>query len=472
MTSLNPLSVQADPGNSPYDAGRLRILDDGYGNVGSFTTNVIVGKESDWFKVALDSNNLYQFNVTGFGGTPDMTIRGPFGQRMEPFYKSLDGKDMTLRFQPPTRGQYFLDVEASYNKKSTGGGLPSFDFFGSNKPKRGNGNEMRYNLSVEGQLLTQRSTPSQEIPEPKATPNVDTSTKYVLVDGPTWSEAQAEAEALGGNLVSINSKTEQDLLEKQFSSTLATQPLWIGYRDTDSTGSFDWTDNSNSTYTNWAGGEPNALTEKFVFMYPNGTWNDSEEYREFMFKGIAEIPVATDPGSTPAPVDSSNDRGTNITINGDVYGDVIIGDGNTINKGVTVIDGRRWDTLRGDDGDNVIGYEEGLDRMRMKGGDGVDTFVLGDYTDNKRVSTWVRDFNDDFIGFDLTSLGLDDAVVGQADNRREFRELRSGDENIIMYNNKVYSDLNGESKGLGGGELFAKIQGDDVSLSDIAVMDV
>ena len=452
MTYLNSLATQADPGSTMFDAGKLRLYADGYGNAGSFTTSVIENGDNDWYKVALKEGTTYQFNVNAQQGKPGMTIRGFLGQYQEPMYsKYLSNSDLSVRFQPPVDGLYYLDVDSIRR------GIYS-------SPSQ----RMTYNLSVIGEMLDAPSKEEKERPV-----KTESSSDYVLVEGPTWSEAQAAAEALGGNLVSINSKTEQDLLESQFASTLATQPLWIGLTDQDLEGDFTWLDNSVIDFTNWADTEPNGgVSENFTFMYPNGTWNDSANAREFMFKGIAEIPVLLDPGSTPAPVDETNDGGTTITINGDVYGDVIIGDGNTINKGVTVIDGRRWDTLRGDDGDNVIGYEEGLDRMRMKGGDGVDTFVLGDYTDNKQVSTWVRDFNDDFIGFDLTSLGLDDAVVGQADNRREFRELRSGDENIIMYNNKVYSDLNGESKGLGGGELFAKIQGDDVSLSDIAVMDV
>ena len=43
---------------------------------------------------------------------------------------------------------------------------------------------------------------------------------------------------------------------------------------------------------------------------------------------------------------------------------------------------------------------------------------------------------------------------------------------IIMYKNSFYSDLNAEAKGLGGGERFAKIQGDDVELTDIMLTEV
>ena len=35
---------------------------------------------------------------------------------------------------------------------------------------------------------------------------------YKVVSGPTWRKAQANAESIGGNLVSINSKKEEDVL--------------------------------------------------------------------------------------------------------------------------------------------------------------------------------------------------------------------------------------------------------------------
>ena len=33
------------------------------------------------------------------------------------------------------------------------------------------------------------------------------SSGYILVDGPTWTEAQSQAEALGGHLVTINNES-------------------------------------------------------------------------------------------------------------------------------------------------------------------------------------------------------------------------------------------------------------------------
>ena len=37
---------------------------------------------------------------------------------------------------------------------------------------------------------------------------------YMVVDGPTWAEANDNAQAIGGNLVTINSKEEQMFLNK------------------------------------------------------------------------------------------------------------------------------------------------------------------------------------------------------------------------------------------------------------------
>ena len=46
--TLDPISVQADPGTSPYDAGYLKTIDDGYGNTASFISGTLDGKSNDW----------------------------------------------------------------------------------------------------------------------------------------------------------------------------------------------------------------------------------------------------------------------------------------------------------------------------------------------------------------------------------------------------------------------------------------
>ncbi|CAK0764898.1 serralysin [Gammaproteobacteria bacterium] len=98
---------------------------------------------------------------------------------------------------------------------------------------------------------------------------------YLLSSTSSWTEAQAQARAMGGNLVTINNQGEQDWLSSTFSSGLH----WIGYTDSQTEGVWRWISGETSTYTNWSGGEPNnvlftAEGEDYAHMYPNGQWND------------------------------------------------------------------------------------------------------------------------------------------------------------------------------------------------------
>ncbi|MEM7594737.1 MAG: DUF4347 domain-containing protein, partial [Cyanobacteria bacterium P01_A01_bin.83] len=79
--------------------------------------------------------------------------------------------------------------------------------------------------------------------------------QYQLTSGSlSWSQAQAEAESLGGNLVTINNAAEETWLKQTFSST---ERLWIGLTDRNQEGNFQWVSGENSSYRNWAAGEPN-----------------------------------------------------------------------------------------------------------------------------------------------------------------------------------------------------------------------
>ncbi|MFM6578531.1 MAG: C-type lectin domain-containing protein [Dolichospermum sp.] len=76
---------------------------------------------------------------------------------------------------------------------------------------------------------------------------------YLLTNFGTWEQAQAEAQSLGGNLVTINTALEQTFLVNTFGGS---QELWIGYTDKVTEGQFKWVSNETSTYTNWFPGQP------------------------------------------------------------------------------------------------------------------------------------------------------------------------------------------------------------------------
>ncbi|XP_078377865.1 CD209 antigen-like protein A [Oculina patagonica] len=94
-------------------------------------------------------------------------------------------------------------------------------------------------------------------------------------DALNWTAAKSACEALGSNLVVINSRDEQQAIAAKVS-----QRTWIGlYRNPKNTSRWLWVDGSPVNYTNWARGEPNSPnSEECGEMYPNGKWNDKECY--------------------------------------------------------------------------------------------------------------------------------------------------------------------------------------------------
>ena len=88
-----------------------------------------------------------------------------------------------------------------------------------------------------------------------------------------WNAAKSACEALGSNLVIINSQTELQALTSKVSQT-----VWIGmHRDPKDKSRWLWVDGSRPTYTHWNTGEPNGLHEECAEMYPKQygwKWND------------------------------------------------------------------------------------------------------------------------------------------------------------------------------------------------------
>ena len=123
----------------------------------------------------------------------------------------------------------------------------------------------------------------------------------------TWTDAEAEAVAMGGHLVAINSAAEQSALASSLFGS--SERLWIGLTDAAVEGSFVWTTGEAVTYTNWAGGEPNngAGMEDYVLMNwaAGGVWNDlpNAGYGSYdpqvatRARGIIEVNAVPEPGS-------------------------------------------------------------------------------------------------------------------------------------------------------------------------------
>jgi uncharacterized delta-60 repeat protein len=125
----------------------------------------------------------------------------------------------------------------------------------------------------------------------------------------TWDNAEAEAVAHGGHLVSINSSEENQWLLNTFGGNR----LWIGFNDIAQEGSWVWTDGSPKTFTKWAPGEPSNSkgSEDVAELYglttstSYGKWNDVPatgtkygiiEYATLL-DGIAPTLISSTPGN-------------------------------------------------------------------------------------------------------------------------------------------------------------------------------
>jgi hypothetical protein len=105
---------------------------------------------------------------------------------------------------------------------------------------------------------------------------------YILTSGPMeWTQAETEAEALGGYLVTINDQEENDFLQRvYFSGPERETGYWTGMNDMASEGTWVWVSGEPVTYTNWLFGTPDNYwwNEDFgeINGYAsNGVWNDT-----------------------------------------------------------------------------------------------------------------------------------------------------------------------------------------------------
>lgn len=128
--------------------------------------------------------------------------------------------------------------------------------------------------------------------------NPANNSTYYLLEAAPWTESQAEAVSLGGNLATINDQAENDWVVDTFGSVGGVdRDLWIGLTDEASEGTFIWASGSDATFRNFDDGQPSdgGVTgfEDFVYItvipfdpqdprFPSlntGFWNDVNDVR-------------------------------------------------------------------------------------------------------------------------------------------------------------------------------------------------
>lgn len=112
----------------------------------------------------------------------------------------------------------------------------------------------------------------------------------------SWTNAENNAIALGGHLVTINDAAEEAWLRTTFGTNTL---YWIGFTDAALEGVWVWSSGEPVTYTNWNELEPNdcmppPIGEDYAVLNwdtATGQWNDWDHQRpDYSYtNGIAEV---------------------------------------------------------------------------------------------------------------------------------------------------------------------------------------
>ena len=125
---------------------------------------------------------------------------------------------------------------------------------------------------------------------------------YSIYDiGGSWLEAKAYCETLGGHLVTITSKGEQNFIAEFIRTNGRRSDYYIGATEDNTEGNWVWITGEPWEYSNWYYGEPNDLGIEYIgeIYRSNGRWNDLDFYEYASISGfICEWEYTKDDSST------------------------------------------------------------------------------------------------------------------------------------------------------------------------------
>lgn len=152
---------------------------------------------------------------------------------------------------------------------------------------------------------------------------------YSLLTSNTWTGAQAEAKAMGGNLVTINDAAENAWVFNAFSA--GQYNLWIGLTN-DTNNVFTWADGTAFAYANWDGdiSQPDGGEEHWVLMVKDdlgqgltaGKWHDTTDDPNSVFSWIGSVHGVVEQLSAP-PCSPHRATATAVLQNGSVVGAIM-----------------------------------------------------------------------------------------------------------------------------------------------------
>jgi len=135
--------------------------------------------------------------------------------------------------------------------------------------------------------------------------------QYALTDWNSWTNAEAEAVAAGGHLVTINDDSENTWLAETFNNAYARccsgarwqAAAWIGYNYNPDSSRWEWISGDPVTYyrhdyRSWPQGGTHAYIHTSNHIFGGYNWNANPFHDityNYNFKGIIEV------GTTPAP---------------------------------------------------------------------------------------------------------------------------------------------------------------------------